>query len=490
MINNEYKITFLHTNDTHSYLDDFAKKAHVINEIKKHNAQKNIDTFLVDSGDTLSGSIYFTMYKGKKEAELLNYLAYDVMTLGNHEFDCGSKLLADFLEIINFPVVVSNLNVEKDKYLSPFTQPDNKHRKIHQHLIKTLTNGKKVGFFGLITESTSESAAPSQETLFEKPLKKCQEMLEYFHNEGISTIILLSHLGLEADIHMANSIKGISLIIGAHSHTLLEEALIIENENHKTIITQAGKHGEHLGEITLTFGKNDSLIKIDSKIHCLQEITQEDIKTKEIIDQIKLEKQKVSSSIICTTQTELNGERNMIQRGETNLGNLVADAFFHAAKIRRLNPDLAIINGGGIRTSLAAGNITFGDIVKVLPFAKTLTLLEATGKQLKEALMHGLFPQVSQMLIIYDLSYSEHQKNRIKDLLILKNGAYEPILDQAVYRIATNSFVGYGKDNFIGFKKANRIEENLELDVNVLIDYLRYLPQPIVYHGNSRIVYK
>lgn len=106
---NKTNLCILHTNDTHSYLEEFGKRAALVQEIKQKNTSKNIHTLLVDSGDVFSGTMYFTMYQGKKEAELMNMLGYDAMTFGNHGFDLGSKALADFLKIIHFPMISSNV---------------------------------------------------------------------------------------------------------------------------------------------------------------------------------------------------------------------------------------------------------------------------------------------------------------------------------------------------------------------------------------------
>lgn len=480
-----FKLTILHTNDTHSYLDDFAKRANIINTIRKHNRDiENAATLLVDAGDVLSGSIYFNMYQGEKEAQLLNTLDYDMMAFGNHEFDCGSAFLAQFIKRLHFPIIASNLDFSNDPVLAPF---QNKHddSPILPYIIKEYGNGIKVGIFALLTETTQESATPSKETIFHDAFSKAQEMVGFFHNLGIKNIILLSHLGVDEDIKLAEKQVGINLIIGAHTHTVLEKALIVTCQDHQTAIVQTGKYGQHLGEVQIMFNQDGEISSITNMLHDITHHHSEDLKVKAIIDEIQLARQKYSETTIATIKKKINGERAQDKFSENALSHIVADAYYYEAEAQGFKPDIGIINGGGVRASLYAGHITYADLINVLPFNKSLTILEVTGLQLKDSLQHGLIPQISHLEVIYN------DENEIIEMFLLRdNGSSWPIEDHRKYRIATNQFVGYGKDNYIGFSKDDIIAQDLELDINILQKYITALPQPVDVSFKSRFIFK
>jgi len=480
---NELKLSILHTNDTHSYLDDFARRATLIEKIRKENEQKGIETLLFDCGDVFAGSIYFTMYEGQKEAELMNLLNYDAMTLGNHEFDRGSPLLANFFETIDFPVVATNIDMSQDSVLCSHVD-----QTVFSLLIKSLGNGERLAIFGLTTMTTTDSASPSLQTKFNDPVETAVRTVNKLKALGIKTIITLSHLGDDEDQKLAKAVAGIDLIIGGHTHRVIEKPIIINREGSLTAITQAGEYGKYVGQLDVTLSTAGTIKDIKGKLHPINQTITEAPKFKVMIDQIKREKVNVSSKIVGKTAWVLNGEREQLRLGETNLGNLVADAFFYKAKVKDLQPDLAIINSGGIRASILKGLISFGDLINVLPFSKTLMLLEVTGQNIKDALEYGLFPQVSRLQAKFDLNQATGKK--LQELLILRNGQFEPIREQEKYRVVTNSFVGVGKDNFQGFQVAKVIVDNIALDVNALADYIADLPQPIKYETDQRLVYQ
>lgn len=481
-------ICILHTNDIHSYLDNFARIATLVKKIRKDNEQKYIDTILLDAGDVIAGSIYFMLYEGQKEAQLLNLLKYDAMTLGNHEFDRGSLILTNFLNLLKFPIIVSNINVNNDPYLKEcIGNNELEDGKLFPFIIKELSNKDKIAILGLTTETTVDSASPSPETLFYDPIETAQIMVNKIRNLGINKIIILSHLGEDIDKELARSVDNIDVIIGGHSHSLLVDPILISNKKSQTIIVQAGEYGKYLGELNLSFDRRGSLVKINEKIHKITKDVDNDPEFKIIIDELKRIKRETSYSIIGETSVFLDGSREHIKTQETNLGDLVADSFFYEAKRLGYDPDMAIMNGGGIRSSIPKGQITLNDIINVVPFSKYLMILELTGKQIKEALEYGILPQVSKLKIAFDMK--KDMGRRLIEILLQQNDKLIPIIDTKKYIVATNSFVGLGKDNFKGFKDSKVIESNLELDVKLLANYIGTLQQPIVYETSNRIIY-
>lgn len=488
------KICMIHSNDTHSYLDNFDRRAALIKEIRKQNQENQIDTLLLDSGDVFAGSIYFTMYHGKKEAELMNLLKYDVMTLGNHEFDRGSTILADFIKRLDFPVVATNIDLQQDPELKQFLPQKAKYQtrpaKILPFTIKRLSTGDQVGIFGLTTPTTVDSAAPSNKTIFNDPIKTAKKTVAHLQRLGVNKIILLSHLGDDEDIRLANLVSGIDIIVGGHTHKVIKEPIVINQpDGSKTIVTQVGQYGEYLGELQVSFNRQDgSLIAVNETIHSVNDYPKKDSRIKTMISKMEKEKSEVSSRVVGQTATVLNGERQALRVGDTNLGNLITDAFYYAAQKAGLRPDIAIMNSGGIRSSLSPGKIRFGDVVRVLPFSKELLVLEVTGAQLLESLEYGLFPQVSRLKLTYDLD--KKVGNQLIESHIFTQKKLVTIEASKKYKVATNSFVGIGKDDYRGFKQARILLESGKLDVHLFSEYLDVLPKNMTYAENQRITYR
>lgn len=465
----EHIVRILHTNDTHSYLDNFAKRWHVIQSTKQ-----KYETLIFDCGDVLTGSMFFSIYRGRKEPVLLNTLGYDAMTLGNHEFDNGSRFLSKFIKKLNFPVLASNLNVEKDKYLSELEQ-------FEPFIIKELSNGVKMGVFGLVTPTTQMSSSPSRDVVFLDPIKQATEMVANFKAQGVDVIVVLSHLGDDVDVVLAEQVSGIDVILGAHTHKVFEEPVIVGN----TVITQMGSYGRYVGDIALTF-QGKKLQKIEHGYIDLQEYADADETLQAEIDEWMQDIERMTEQKLATTTTELVGKRVLTREGSTNLGNLVADAFFYKAVNLGFDPELAIMNSGGIRTSIPVGDITYGQVMQTLPFACELVVATLSGQDVIDCLSTGEYPQLSHARVVYH--QQENGKRVLQTVEVLENGTYQPIDPNKQYEVATNTFVASGKDNYAGFtNKKNKIKDNI-LDVDVFIEHIVTLAQPIQCEAEMRVV--
>ncbi len=482
---NNFQFSILYTSDIHSYLDNFPKLSYLINKIRDNNKQNNIDTFVFDSGDVLTGNLYFNISLGKYESQIMNLINYNAMTFGNHEFDNSSELLSKFIENINFPIISTNVDLQNDKYLSVFT---NKNNKILPFKLEYLSNGYTVAIIGLTTSLTPNISSPNANIIFNEHILSLKNVKSDLDKYNVSKIILLSHLGYEEDERIANEIDFIDIILGGHSHTTLDEYVTIKNKVNKkgTIIVHPGCYNRYLGELNLYLDDNGNICNIENKLHNIDDISCYDDDIKIIVDELKEKKNQLSSHVIGETAVDLIGDKEYLKLGKSNLGNLVADAFFHKAQQEGFDPDISIVNSGGIRSSIYKGKITYDDIVKVLPFAKSLFIIEATGKQIIDSLENGLFPQVSNLKLIYGEYSNTIQK--LSEVLIFKNGAFIHIDETKTYIIATNSFVAVGKDNYIGFKNVNIIKSNVELDIKLFIEFIQSLPKPLDYNINNRII--
>ena len=246
-------IVILHTNDTHSRIEPYndpkegnvggiARRSKFIQDTR--NQYPN--TILVDAGDFSQGTPYFNLYKGVPEIELMNTLGYDVVALGNHEFDNGSKPLAKRLKLANFKIVCANYQF-KSKALAKIVKP---------YAIMNI-EGKKIGFFGLLCDM-EKITMPNyyQEVTFLDPIATAQKMVDILKNkEQCDFIICLSHLGIDpefkndiSDKELAKQVSGIDFIIGGHTHLLLNEPVIVND----TKIVQVGKNGGYVGKVVIS----------------------------------------------------------------------------------------------------------------------------------------------------------------------------------------------------------------------------------------------
>jgi len=246
-------LIILHTNDTHSNIESYNEPGlgNVGGILRRYSyfqevLKENPNTIIVDAGDFSQGTPYFNLYKGVPEIELMNMLGYDVVTLGNHEFDNGSKALAKRLKLAHFTIVNANYKF-KNKTLNKIVKP------------YTVINmdGKKIGIFGLLCDM-KRLIMPHyyKETTFLNPITTAQNIVEILKNkEQCDLIICLSHLGVvvefEGDIidpELAAQVSGIDFIIGGHTHKLIEEPLIING----TKIVQVWKNGVYTGKIMIS----------------------------------------------------------------------------------------------------------------------------------------------------------------------------------------------------------------------------------------------
>lgn len=254
-------ITILHTNDMHSRVDPFpndgrkyggmggmARRATLIKKIRKE--QKNV--LLLDSGDIFQGTPYFNYFGGELEYKLMSQMGYDASTLGNHDFDNGLKGLSQMLPNANFPMLIANYDFKNNQFKDYF-----KPYKIFEK------EGIKIGVFGLGIEF--EGLVPEQlheKTIYIDPVAKAKEMVLELCKKKCDFIICLSHLGFRydeikiSDALLAQKVSGIDLILGAHTHTFLDQPMITKNsEGFRTMIAQVGWAGIKLGRVDIAFNR-------------------------------------------------------------------------------------------------------------------------------------------------------------------------------------------------------------------------------------------
>lgn len=494
----DFNLTIMHTNDTHANLDKIANRVTLVKEIRVEHP----NNLLLDAGDVFSGTLYFNTFQGQADLEFMNLLDYDAMTFGNHEFDLGASAeghaaLGEFIGGADFPFVSANVNVTKDKVLAPldnntYTKEFN-NGEIYNGIIKEI-DGEEVGVFGLTTEETKSISSPGS-VEFTNYITAAKEAVSAFKAAGVNKIVALSHLGFDDsktfdnDQLLAEAVEGIDVIVGGHTHTKLEAPVVYNGHAEPIVIVQAEQYNNFLGQLDVTFNEAGVVTNHVGVLHDLKEAAPDAEaaeKLKPYADEISAIK---NQSTGATAKVLLNGGRGIegVRASETNLGNLMTDGMLSTAK--KIDPEttIAVQNGGGIRASIDAGDITVGEVLTVMPFGNALAIMEITGTELKAALEHsvkdypnefGGFLHVAGMKFSFDPSAPAG--SRVKEIQVEKNGKYKKFKEKDTYKVATNTFTAKGGDGYAPFAAAytdGRVSEPGNVDYEMFIDYIKSLKE-------------
>jgi 2',3'-cyclic-nucleotide 2'-phosphodiesterase (5'-nucleotidase family) len=471
----------VHTNDVHGRIEadpgvGYANLATLVN-MGRSVTNKNL---LLDAGDVSHGTLLTNLFEGETAAVLLDMLGYDAVVPGNHDFNYGKERL---IEAAKLAEQYSDLRVLAANVL------DEQGNMVFQPYQLYYYDGFTVGVIGATTPDTETKTHPKNveglSFMSDEVVYGAQAMVDEVR-ERADYVIVLAHLGLDEDGSygvtskmLAENVKGIDLIVDGHSHTVLENGMRVGD----TLIVSAGEYMKQVGlvEIAVRNGKaaGETAVLISAedvadpskneyaKMLGITEVTP-DPQVTAYIESQKARLEEITTEVVAYTPVFLDGERNNVRTKPTNLGNMIAQAMVEAT-----GADVAFTNGGGIRASIPAGDVTRGDIITVLPFNNTVVVIEVTGQDIYDALewgysrlpeSNGGFPQTANMGIVY--SRFSDPGNRIKRVLI--NGK---VVDRnATYRLATNDFMAAGGDGYTMFNKPI-VMYGVGLD-EVLTDYM------------------
>ena len=478
------KTVILHTNDVHGAIAGYA----YITALKADYEAKGAEVILVDAGDYSQGTSYVSVTKGLDAIEMMNAAGYDVVTLGNHEFDYGYTQLKDNMTKAKFKVLCADVfNADGTPIFDA-------------NYTYTTKSGVKVGFFGMETPETQTKANPTKikgltfatNDAFTKAAADQVEALK-----DADVVICLAHLGVDGESKPYRStdlyaaVKGIDFIIDGHSHTVMTKG-----ENGEPI-QSTGTAFANIGVIVI----DDATKKIES--NSLFEIKEDTAKdatvaaaAQKIIDRIDKE----YGAVFAKSEVVLNGAKapNGNRDSETNNGDLITDAMvwkiLQDKESLTVDADhvVAVTNGGGIRKAINPGDVTKKSINEVLPFGNTVVTIYITGAELLEALEAstyctpdaiGGFPQVSGInytistAVAYDANaetypastyYGPKSINRVTINSI--NGKEFKADD--TYAVITNDFCGGGGDTYYAFAAATaKFDTGIPLD-EVVMEYI------------------
>ncbi len=494
-----FTLRVLHTNDTHAHLEPFtpwggveqggvARRYTLIKQIKAEGG----NILLVDAGDVFQGTLYFIKYEGQADLWFMNRMGYEAMAVGNHEFDKGQQPLANFIDNANFPVLSANLDVSGTAVLNG---------KIKSYIIKEI-GGQKVGIFGLTTPDVEVISNIGEGVVVKDPIETARQMVSELQSQGVNKIIALTHLGYDEDKALAAAVDGIDLIIGGHSHTLLGNMegaagpypTVVNSPNGDPVLIVTAKcWGSYLGDLKVTFDENGKVTHYEGQPHFIDASIQADPEFVTKLQEFAAPIEEMKNQVVGQAAVDLDGEREHVRTRETNLGNLITDAILW--KTASDGTQIAIQNGGGIRATIPAGDVSLGKILEVLPFGNQIVDMDLTGQQIWDALENGVsrvedvkgrFPQVSGLRFVWDPS--QPPGSRIVDVQVgSKDTGYTPLDLNATYRVAVNDFMAHGGDGYDSLTQGTNVYKTGVLLSDTLMEYFQTF-SPVSAEVEGRIV--
>lgn len=461
-----FELSFYHINDVHAHFDEFYASngnnctdksrgcvggyARVKTVLDQSRPTKTNSLFL-DAGDEFQGTLFYNFYKGEKTAEVLNQIGVDAMTLGNHEFDDGDDVLGQFLANLTFPVVSANVK-SSHPVLNRTIQP------------YTIFEQYKVAVIGVTVDSSTLSN-PSNLTTFSDPIQSVQDTIDSIHaTTDIKRIVALTHIGYDQDILLAQQTTGLSLIMGAHSHTPLGNitgslgpypTIVNNTADEEVFVVTAYRWGEYLGYIDLVWDSNDRVVEYHGAPFHLDNTTAQDEGLQKQIVEWRAPFEAYANELIGESSVELG--QSTCQLEECLLGDFMADAAEAYGKGLDASVDFAIINAGGIRATIDAGPISRGEVLTAFPFGNSLVSLTRTGQEIW-TILEGIVSVVNQVNGVaitsflqisgeLRITYSPDASvgSRLQSVLV---GGQEIDL-AADYTFITLDYLATGGDNFL-----------------------------------------
>jgi len=455
-------ITILHNNDLHAHIEPtvIAKKpyggyARIATLLKKYRASDPNPIYL-NGGDTFQGTIYFNVYEGLADVSILNAMGLQAMALGNHEFDRGTGPLATFIRNATFPVLSSNLTFADSEPVKALVQPST---------VLTVAD-EKVGIIGATVEGLANISSPGPTVTQIDLVSSVQKAADALTQQGVNKIILLSHIGYQADIQLAKKLRNIDVIIGGHSHSPLGTPSIPgwpkpagpyptitqDATGRNVYIAQAWEWGKVFGRLKVDFDDKGQVVRVtDAEAIPVDETIPEDPVIKSMVAAFQKPIAAQANAVIGNSPIDLPQQSLM--------GYVLADSMLAATE--KSGAVVAFTNSGGVRGAISAGNITYGQAISVAPFSNTLVLIDLTGAELLDILKSGVH--------IPSQGFRYSRAGGVK--ATLNGGAIDP---SKTYRCCFNSFIASGGDSQFGVRDAKGVRTDTGIvDIDALVEFLK-----------------
>ncbi|TPX38675.1 hypothetical protein SeMB42_g05199 [Synchytrium endobioticum] len=475
-----FSLTILHTNDIHSHFDaisptgsscsasDIATNqcyggySRIATVIKRFRSVSGLNTILFDAGDQFQGTLFFNVWGGSIIAQTMNKLGYEIMTIGNHEFDRGEEYAADFFKNLSFPVVSSNFDYSTAPHLSKVIQP----------YVILEKYGQKIGVVGFITNTTADITTGGRNITFHNPVIPVQNAINSIRSQGVTKIIGVSHNGYIDDQYLAANTFGLSVIVGGHSHSLLSKnrsltgweglyPTAVKNLNGAyTYVVQAHRYGDYFGVVNVTWDANDVLTDVQGDPILLDNTIPADTEMGDLIAEWRDGFANLTSTVIANV-LEPGYTIENCRLTECAAGDMVCDAML--ASRRGLGAQICVNNGGVLRAGLGPGNVTVGDVLNVLPFGSVLADITYTGEQVRllvESAIYGINFATNKTVITkpqwagirFQVDPTKPPYKRAVNITVLDSypaTSYSSLNPDATYTLVTNDYLAGGGDNIL-----------------------------------------
>ena len=464
-------VVILYENDVHCAIDGYAKLAGLRDAIV---AADTACVGIVSSGDFLNGALPGTISSGQYIVDLMCRVGYDAIAPGNHEFDFGVPRMTALLPQIGAPVVCTNLFKEDDQ------------RPLYPGGVIKSYGEKRVGYVGVCTPASmvdeayaffDENGRKRYDLRPDDIVTLVQHAVDSMRRAGADYVVVLSHLGEVnfngfIDSHaLIGKLSDVDALLDGHTHSVVPCDRVQDRNKHEIPVTQTGTQFAHIGKLLISADG-----RISTSLIPIKDIPYSSPQVTATADSIKRLISAITDEVIGQNDFELVAADSLgdwlVRKGETNLGDLCADAFRE-----RCSADIGLVNGGGIRNNIAPGTITFGDAVNALPYCDLMCKIEVSGEMLLNMLKKcterypqkdGSFPQVSGLK--FTLHTSPHA---VTDVQVLNRttSQYEPLRPDGSYTVAVSD---YYKSGFGGtLKNAASIEQTTEVTYTVLSEYIK-----------------
>ena len=484
-------IVILYENDVHCAVDGYP---FLVSMRKEYQTTTNYVS-TVSCGDFASGGLVGAISKGEEIVRIMNFVGYDAVVLGNHEFDYGVPQMFNITDSLDAPVLCANLkNVQTEKF------PYQAYHIVSYGDVDIAYIGFTTTTSGTVKSLSDEQGNPLYSLMREDFYTNAQYFIDEAREDGADYIIALAHLGdTQNDAMHPNSrslianTTGLDAVIDGHDHHVIEESFINDKDGKPVLLTSSGTNFQYIGKLTIDTngGIRSALVNTSSSGIVPDNATQQ------FVDQIKEEVERLGDFVIGNSNVDLtiyddNGKR-IVRKQETNIGDFCADAFraFTGA-------DIALVNGGGIRKDIKKGEILFNDLYNVMPFGDMIATGSLTGQQLTDVLEYavsklpaeaGVFMQVSGLRfkinpdipspVVIDpesemFSHIKEGERRVSDIEIMdsESGEYNDIELSRRYTMATLDYLilELGGDGI--FKDVEPDSTYWGADIEILRSYL------------------
>lgn len=504
-----FDMEIVHVNDTHSYvagMDTYGSACldpdtpcvggmgRLAAEVRRLRTDRN-NVLVLDAGDRFQGTLFYTVNKWPMLADLDPLVGYDAMTLGNHEFDEGCDTLADFIRALDTPVLAANLEPGP-------TCPLRDLEGIRPYEVRELA-GRKVGIVGLANPDVAKLAAPCGDMRFTDSAETLRRSVAELEKRGVDIIVAVTHLGLSVDRDLARSVEGVDIIVGGHSHSRLASGAesgvaadgaegpypVVERSprGHPVLVVTAKYGTEYLGDLHVAFDGDGVPVswggtaeRLEASIPPAPDVTARLASYAGALDRFR-------STVLGEHHLQYADGMDACRSGDCLAGMLQTDAMLDYGRTR--GAVAALSNGGSLRAPLAAGPITQGDVLAVMPFGNALVIREYSGADLLAALEFSAgvengkgarLLQPAGLRYRFDPARPDGQR-LISAELVDERGEARPIEATGRYKVVLLDFLARGGDGYAMLARGTVVEAPDPVDADVFAAYVRAhspLPMP------------